>query len=154
MKRLIYISILILCSISCVKNEMPLYNKGFVYLSSVSGAYSETVNSLTEMESTYYFYLSSKKIYKNIDIEYSVKSGAGLKEGIDYILLSPLKKTVFMPGIYRMPLRIRWLPHKLAGPDENNTLIIEIKSAGEGINIGFPGPNEIGRRLTIIKKNL
>ena len=57
-----------------------------------------------------------------------------------------------LPGIYDMPIRIRWMPNHL---DENkdNTITIRLTGNNQGLTMGLPGPDGLQRELVIEKQN-
>ena len=60
---------------------------------------------------TYSVYLSSKPLTENLEVNYQVIVGDGLKSGVDFELVTKGSTLTFLPGIYDMPIRIRWMPN-------------------------------------------
>ena len=103
-------------------------------------------------DSTYSVYLSSKPLTENLEVNYQVIVGDGLKSGVDFELVTKGSTLTFLPGIYDMPIRIRWMPNHL---DENkdNTITIRLTGNNQGLTMGLPGPDGLQRELVIEKQN-
>ena len=97
-------------------------------------------------------YLSSKPLTENLEVNYQVIVGDGLKSGVDFELVTKGSTLTFLPGIYDMPIRIRWMPNHL---DENkdNTITIRLTGNNQGLTMGLPGPDGLQRVLVIEKQN-
>lgn len=153
MQRIIYIFLTMMLVVSCRKDKMPLYDNPFVYLATAEGAGEVTVGSEVKNVNTYYMFLSSKSLQSALTVNYEILSGDGLKEGVDYEMVTTGNSIVFLPGIFKMPIRIRWLPHVL---DENKDNVLRISITGSDLPLcyGFPGPDSKQKDLKITKKNL
>lgn len=153
MKRILYIFTLLALTLSCRVHEMPLYNTPFVYLMTENGSDKATVGSDVDNVNVYYMVLSSASLSQNLVVDYKVTAGDGLKEGVDFSMETKGSSITFLPGINKMPLRIKWMPHDL---DENkdNTLRLTLTGANMSVNLGFPGPDALNKELIITKKKL
>lgn len=145
--------VLCLCSIavSCAKDEEP-YNNPFIYIEADGGASSIVVNSDVNNTNTYNVYVSSQPFSRNLEVNYEIIAGNGLQTGRDFEIVTPGNTLTFMPGIYDMPIRIRWKPNPV-DPTNNNTLIIRLTGNNMGFTMGVPGPDGLKRELVIRKSN-
>ena len=89
--------------------------------------------------STYNICLSSKELSENLIVDYSFNVGDGLKAGVDFERVTTGNQIVFVPGVYSMPIRIRWLPNEI-DPLKDNTITIRIENTSLGFTVGFPVP--------------
>lgn len=84
-------------------------------------------------------------------VTFSVTPGDGLKEGVDYEIVTKGGKLNFLPGIYNLPIRIRFLPHEL-DPGKDNSLVLRLEEcSNDRLTLGYPGPAENNREIKIIK---
>ena len=128
---------------SCEKDKP--YDHPFVYIiqaDDAAYAATSTVSSQATVVRTYNICLSSKELSENLIVDYSFNVGDGLKAGVD-----------FVPGVYSMPIRIRWLPNEI-DPLKDNTITIRIENTSLGFTVGFPGPDQLSRQHTIRKINM
>ena len=137
---------------SCTK-ELPVYDTPFFYIATQDGASTAVVGSDVENVNTYYVTMSSVSRDGNAVVDFAVIPGDGLKEGVDYEVVTQGTTLTFLPGIYRMPLRIRWKEHVL-DDSADNTLTIALTGGTDGFCLGMPGPDAKFSRLVITKKNL
>ncbi|WP_417016218.1 hypothetical protein [Alistipes sp.] len=139
---------------SCKKAEP--YDHPFVYIIQAddnSYAATSTVSSEATVVRTYNICLSSKELTENLVVDYSFTVGDGLEAGVDFERMTTGNQVIFAPGIYTMPIRIRWLPNKV-DESKNNTVTIRIENTSLGFTIGFPGPDQLSRQHTIRKINM
>ncbi len=149
------ISLMLLSAVmafSCTK-ELPVYDTPFFYIATQDGASTAVVGSDVENVNTYYVTMSSVSRDGNAVVDFAVIPGDGLKEGVDYEVVTQGTTLTFLPGIYRMPLRIRWKEHVL-DDSADNTLTIALTGGTDGFCLGMPGPDAKFSRLVITKKNL
>jgi hypothetical protein len=151
-KNILLVLLPVLAAFSCTKN-LPLYDTPFFCIATQDGASAAVVGSDVENVNTYYVTMSSVTREDNPVVEFSVTPGAGLKEGVDYVVVTQGSSLTFLPGIYRMPVRIRWKEHVL-DDSADNTLTIALTGGTEGFNLGMPGPDAKFSKLVITKKNL
>jgi hypothetical protein len=138
----------------CAKNELPLFDEPFVYLETSTGSDNAVVGADMKAVVTYYIGLSCAAFTDPIDVSFSVTCGAGLQEGVDYEVVTAGTSVSFLPGIWRMPVRIRWLDHPI-DESRDNTVVISLTGTNPGtFTLGYPGPAARGSKLVITKKNL
>ncbi len=153
MKKNILLTVLsAVLALSCTK-ELPVYDTPFFYIATQDGASTAVVGSDVENVNTYYVTMSSVSRSVNAVVDFSVTPGSGLKEGVDYEVITQEASLTFLPGIYRMPIRIRWKEHVL-DDSADNTLTITLTGGTDGFCLGMPGPDAKFSRLVITKKNL
>ena len=138
----------------CAKNELPLFDEPFVYVETSTGANVAVVGADMKATVTYYIGLSCPAFTDPIGVNFSVTCGSGLAEGVDYEVVTPGGAVTFLPGIWRMPLRIQWKEHAI-DESKDNTVTIAITGTSTGtFTLGYPGPAAKGSKLVITKKNL
>ena len=139
---------------SCEKDKP--YDHPFVYIiqaDDAAYAATSTVSSQATVVRTYNICLSSKELSENLIVDYSFNVGDGLKAGIDFERVTTGNQIVFVPGVYSMPIRIRWLPNEI-DPLKDNTITIRIENTSLGFTVGFPGPDQLSRQHTRRKINM
>ncbi len=151
-KNILLITLSAVLALSCTK-DLPVYDTPFFYIATQDGASTAVVGSDVENVNTYYVTMSSVSRSENAVVDFSVTSGSGLKEGLDYEVVTQGTSLTFLPGIYRMPVRIRWKEHVL-DDSADNTLAIALTGGTDGFSLGMPGPDAKFSRLVITKKNL
>ena len=73
------------------------------------------------------------------------------KEGNN--VLSTASPLTFEPGTYDLPVRILWLKNPDFDGSKDNSLRIRLKSSSlEGMVMGYPGPGEVRREFSFLKK--
>ena len=151
-KNILLIALSAVLALSCTK-DLPVYDTPFFYIATQDGASTAVVGSDVENVNTYYVTMSSVSRDGNAVVDFAVIPGDGLKEGVDYEVVTQGTTLTFLPGIYRMPLRIRWKEHVL-DDSADNTLTIALTGGTDGFCLGMPGPDAKFSRLVITKKNL
>ena len=139
---------------SCEKDKPS--DHPFVYIiqaDDAAYAATSTVSSQATVVRTYNICLSSKELSENLIVDYSFNVGDGLKAGVDFERVTTGNQIVFVPGVYSMPIRIRWLPNEI-DPLKDNTITIRIENTSLGFTVGFPGPDQLSRQHTIRKINM
>nr|WP_320059082.1 hypothetical protein [uncultured Bacteroides sp.] len=152
MKRLIILLGALCFLVSCNEEERTSYDYPFVYIASESGASKAVVGSNVNNINTYSVYLSSKPLAENVEVFYEMVVGNGLKQGVDFELVTKGASLVFLPGIYDMPIRIRWKPNKV-DESKDNTITIRLLGNSLDLTLGLPGPDGLQKELVIEKKN-
>lgn len=152
MRKIICFITILLALVSCGKDESVTFTEPFIRVSTETGASSTVVRSNVKNINTYYIYLSSKPLTTNLEVNYEVIIGDGLQSGVDFELVNPSNQITFLPGIYEMPIRIRWMEHTV-DPKKDNTLTIRLVSNSQNFTMGYPGPDESQRQLVITKEN-
>ena len=139
---------------SCKKDEA--YDHPFVYViqaDDAAYATTSTVSTQATVVRTYNICLSSKELTENLVVDYSFTVGDGLKAGVDFERVTTGNQIVFVPGVYSMPIRIRWLSNAVDA-SKDNSVTIRIENTSLGFTIGFPGPDQLSRQHTIRKVNM
>lgn len=134
---------------SCGLDENPEYDLKFVHIM-VNESSSVNVSAKANTIGTYNVYLSAPASNESVTVTYEVIVGNGLKEGVDYELQDKNNTLTFLPGIYDMPIRIRWMANPV-DPSKDNTIKIRLISNDKGYTIGLPGPSKNQSELTITK---
>lgn len=152
MKKIILpILAIIMSLLSCNKDEIDVFDEPFVHIN-FNNISTSSINSNRKDIVSYYIYLSSKPLDKDMLLDYSIIIGDGLKEGVDFKILTTEYPLIFPTGIYRRPIQIQWLDHAL-DPSKDNTLTIKLNSNNLGISVGFPGPDANQSTLILQKIN-
>jgi hypothetical protein len=135
---------------ACSKNETAAYNFKFVHIMDNDAA-TTTVSEKANAIGTYNIYLSTPQSFDTVTVTYKITVGDGLATGVDYEVINETNQVTFLPGIYDMPVRIKWMAHPI-DPAKNNTLTIELISVNNAAyNIGLPGKVAKQNLFTIIK---
>ena len=150
-KILLQILVVITTLTSCNKEEITVFDEPFVHIN-FNDISIANINSNRKDIVSYYIYLSSKPLDKDMLLDYSIIIGDGLKEGVDFKILTTEYPLVFPIGIYRRPIQIQWLDNNLDA-SKDNTLKIKLDSNNLNINIGFPGPDANQSELILQKIN-
>lgn len=137
--------------VSCADDEEP-YDNPFIYIEANGGASRVVVNSDVNNINAYNVYVSSRAFSRNLEVSYEITVGDGLQAGRDFEIVTPGNTLTFMPGIYDMPIRIRWKPNRV-DPSKNNTLIIRLIGNNMEFTLGLPGPDMLKREVVIEKRN-
>ena len=135
--------------LSCGLDEVPTYDLKFVHIMN-DNASEMTVNAKASTVGTYNVYLSSKVTKEEVNVTYEITIGNGLKENVDYKLLTKGNTITFLPGIYDMPIRIQWLPNPV-DKAKDNTIKIKLVSSDQNYNVGLPGPDKKQSEFKITK---
>lgn len=151
MKRLYFI-LIICCIYACTTDENTPYDTPFIHIMSDTGASKVVVKTDVNNVNTYNVYLSSKPLSENLEVNYQIVVGDGLKAGVDFELVTKGSTLTFLPGIYDMPIRIRWIPNPV-DPGKDNTIVIRLTGNSQGLITGLPGPDGLQRELVIEKQN-
>lgn len=125
----------------------------FVYIVDANGLGKSEVWALAEgLTTDYYIKLSSGTRDEELTVRFEIVPGNGLREGVDYTILSPSSdQVVFTPGLYDRSVRIRWIPHAI-DPSKDNTLTISLTEVSDQkVFVGFPGPTQKNANYVITK---
>ena len=139
---------------SCADEEGVWFDEPFVRISTSTGQASTVVLTNVRNTNAYSVYLSSRPVAENdsVEVSYEVIVGDGLQEDVDYKVVTTQNPLVFLPGIYDMPIRIRWMKNPV-DPTKDNTVTIRLTGTNKGYNLGYPGPNHVQSAVVIEKKN-
>lgn len=113
-------------------------------------ASSVTVSDKANSVGTYNIYLSSPQFFDTVTVNYRVVPGNGLSAGKDYELIGAGTQVTFLPGIFDMPVRVRWMASPV-DTTKNNSLVIELLNNNKGITMGLPGMDKRQTTFTITK---
>lgn len=153
MKKSVLWLLLTLVSLSaCNKDEGVYLDEPFVRISTATGQASTVVLTDVKNINTYTVYLSSRPLSESFTVNYEIVVGNGLKAGVDYQIVTPGNVLTFLPGIYTMPIRIRWMEHAV-DPTKDNTLTIRLTGNSKGFTLGYPGPDHVQSQVVIEKRN-
>lgn len=144
---------MMLCTLALAgcKEEHEPFDPAYIYFLLDNGTAETVVTSDVKAVNTYYIYLSSRALASPLTVTYEVTAGDGLTEGVDYELLTSERELTFMPGVFDMPIRVRWMPHPV-DPSRDNTLTFRLTGNNQGLPMGFPGPDAKMSTLRITKK--
>ena len=152
MKRIIGIILAVMLFAGCDRQEFDGYDTPFLSIAASTGASSMVVLSNVNNINTFLVTLSSRMLDKPLTVNYEIAVGDGLQEGVDYELLTQGNSLTFEPGVFDMPIRIKWISHPV-DDQKDNTLTIKLLSNDQNIHIGRPGPDCLLKSLVIEKKN-
>ena len=144
------LAVVALCA--CQKEEFEGYDVPFVKIATTTGASQTVVLSDVNNVNTYLVTVSSKALTSALVVDYQIVVGDGLQEGIDYQLVTTGNQLTFEPGVYDMPIRIKWLAHTV-DETKDNTLTIRLTGTNQNLQLGVPGPDGLQKQLVIEKKN-
>lgn len=150
-KKIVLLSLVASLFFACGKDEFEPYDQAYIHIMK-NEVSKVSVSARARVVSEYPVYLSSGPLRETLMVDFSITPGDGLKAGTDYEIVTSGNTLSFLPGIYDMPIRIRWLPHSL-DPSKNNTLVIRIESNSMDLTMGLPGKDQYQRELTITKTN-
>ena len=134
---------------SCNKDILTPYTTSFIHIM-LDELITTSISCEANAVKTYSVYFSSAPITETLNVTYEVIVGDGLKEGVDFEYVNKGNTLVFLPGIYDMPIRIKWLPNPI-DISKDNTLKIKLISNNLNINMGLPGPDKKQTEFTITK---
>ncbi len=145
-------TLLLLMFSSCDKDETVYMTEPYVWLKSESGLSNIVVKSDVKNINTYSVVLSATQQKENLTVNYEILVGNGLQQGVDFEMVTEGNSLTLLPGIFDMPIRIRWLPHKV-DPSKDNTLTIKLTGNSKNYCIGMPGPDHLNSSIRIEKQN-
>lgn len=152
MKALKYILAFVCAFIvgSCGPDEV-VFDHPFIYIENDAGAKESRIADNVSDEKSYYVFMSTKAIDRDVKIDFEIIAGDGLVEGVDYefppTFSNPL---IITPGLYRAPIRIIWKKNKI-DTSKDNTLRIVLTGNSENFILGFPGPDQNNRQHVITR---
>lgn len=152
MKRIIFLMISALILMGCDQQEFEGYDTPFVRIATSTGASSTVVLSDVNNINTYLVSLSSRTMTEELVVNYEIIVGEGLQAGRDYELLTEGTTLTFAPGVYDMPIRVKWLANAV-DETKDNTIRIRLLSTNRNVHVGLPGPDGLQKELVIEKKN-
>ena len=129
MKKIIVMLLALVALCGCQKEEFEGFDMPFVKVTTTTGASQTVVLSNVNNINTYVVSVSSKMLTTALVVNYEIVVGDGLQEGVDYELVTTGNQLTFEPGIYDMPIRIKWLAYEKSVRDlgkETMDTIVEI----------------------------
>ena len=141
----------ILALVSCHKDAFEPYDHPFIHIMK-NGLSAVSISAQGMSVETYPVYLSSKALTENLTVDFEIIAGSGLVSGTDYEVVTTSNQLVFPPGIYEMPIRIRWLKNPV-DESKDNTLKIVLVGNSMGFTLGLPGPDGKQKEFMITKVN-
>lgn len=152
MKKIIVMLLALVALCGCQNEEFEGFDMPFVKVTTTTGASQTVVLSNVNNINTYVVSVSSKMLTTALVVNYEIVVGDGLQEGVDYELVTTGNQLTFEPGIYDMPIRIKWLAHPV-DETKDNTLTIRLTGNSQNLQQGVPGPDGLQKQLVIEKKN-
>ncbi len=152
MKKIIVMLLAVVGLCACQKEEFEGFDVPFVKVTTTTGASQTVVLSDVNNVNTYLVSVSSKALTSALVVNYEIIVGDGLQEGVDYQLVTTGNQLTFEPGIYDMPIRIKWLAHTV-DETKDNTLTIRLTGTNQNVQLGVPGPDGLMKQLVIEKQN-
>lgn len=137
---------------SCGDDGPEVFDQPFVRIVCPGGTSSQVVLSSARVVNTYTVFLSSRPVTDSLEVSYEIIVGDGLQEDVDYKVVTSQNPLKFLPGIYDVPLRVRWLKHDV-DPAKDNTLTIRLTGNSKGYTLGLPGPDHLQSQVTVEKRN-
>lgn len=150
-KNIIKLAVLpLLLLISSCKDEFEPYDNPYFHIMiDEKSAVEVLANRKDKVD--YKVYLSTKLQFEPIDVQYEITIGNGLKEGVDFDLITKGTKLTFPQGIFERPITIQW-KESVLDPAKDNRIIIRLISNTKNFTMGLPGPDQLQRELVITKK--
>ena len=148
----IVLTMLVFVCSSCDKDETVYMTDSYVWLKSETGLSHIIVKSDVKNINTYNIVLSAAQQKENLTVNYEILVGNGLQQGVDFEMVTEGNSLTLLPGIFDMPIRIKWLPHKV-DPSKDNTLTIRLTGNSKNYCIGMPGPDHLNSSIKIEKQN-
>lgn len=152
MKKIIVMLLALVALCGCQNEEFEGFDMPFVKVTTTTGASQTVVLSNVNNINTFVVSVSSKMLTTALVVNYEIVVGDGLQEGVDYELVTTGNQLTFEPGIYDMPIRIKWLAHPV-DETKDNTLTIRLTGNSQNLHLGVPGPDGLQKQLVIEKKN-
>lgn len=136
---------------SCNKSDLEIRQHKFIHIMDRESS-TATVSTQSNSIGTYNIYLSAptREFMDSVVVEYKIMVGDGLTEGVDYQIINKSNLLTFLPGIYSMPVRIRWIANPIEAT-KDNSITIELVSNNKNYILGLPGPSQNQKSFKIIK---
>ncbi|MCM1177971.1 MAG: hypothetical protein NC308_06435 [Clostridium sp.] len=144
--------LILLAFILTACNRYIQFEDSFVYFDLQSSS-STNIYEMADMTGEYWLHLTSKVLDTQLTVYISIESGDGLTEGIDYEIISG-NEIKFIPGIYNMPFRIRFMKNEIDKEKDNSIKLIIDEASDPNVCLGMPGPDKLARTIAITKYSL
>ena len=152
----LFIAVLALCG--CDDRLTVKFDTPFVAIADEAGTSTSMIvdkdaNNLV-VELDVYLCASNNWFKEEVNVEYELIVGDGLKEGVDFKVqpttASPL---IFQVGEYHKPIRVVWFRNAAFDPDKDNTLTVRLSGCSiPNTVLGYPGPNKKRSQFIFTKK--
>ncbi|GAB6123689.1 hypothetical protein [Dysgonomonas termitidis] len=165
MKRIYIIPVFIFAVLfsSCGKDENIVFDTPFISVEPINSSSAGPINTDQEFVGEYMLYMNAQAQSQSVIVKYEIIAGNGLVEGVDYQILTEGETQSFLPGIYDLAIRIKWLRTCVRDEDnniisdtldgtKNTTLTIRLLSNSAGFTLGYPGPDQKYKEIVIEKK--
>lgn len=152
MKRIIlFFSLFVTMALvsSCNKPLVTPYDHPFFYIH-LNNTSEITIQASRNETVDYKVYFSTKQQFEAIALTYTIVVGDGLKEGVDFEVLTPKDPLVFKPGFVEMPIRIKWISNPIDA-SKDNSVTIKLLTNDKNITVGMPGPDKKQSSFKIVK---
>jgi hypothetical protein len=140
---------LLFLTASC-KKEFEPYNNPYFHIMVGEKSTVEVLANRKDLVD-YKVYLSAELQFEPITVQYEITVGTGLKEGVDFDLITKGNQLIFPQGIFERPITIQW-KESVLDPAKDNRIIIRLINNSKNYTMGLPGPDELQRQLVITKK--
>lgn len=133
----------------CSCSGFKLFTGRFLYFNAAASS-STSIDSEANLTGQYMVHYSGTVPDSKFTVNVSAIPGDGLEEGVDYELVTAPVLT-FLPGVFEMPFRVKWMSHPLDKSRECR-LVLRIESCSDAeVNLGYPGPDSSMQTLVITK---
>jgi len=153
MRRMIFLFFSLVALLCGCSEEHVAERHQYVHFMLPDGTSQAVVLTDVDALTTYYVYLVSAPLSEAMTVEYAVEAGAGLTEGVDYEVLGEEHRLTFLPGVYEMPIRVRWMPHTVSPTADNRLTLRLTRCSDAGFALGMPGPDGVCGTLVFNKRN-
>jgi len=153
-KTILIIPLLVI-AYSCDDSTSIMFNDYYACIKDESGSSTSTITTKMSESYTATYYINLVSVLKEnpVTVSYDIKAGDGLKEGVNYKIVTGGGSVTFDKGIFKKPLRIEFFP---VAVDEEKDCTITITLTGsndKSINLGYPGPSARYSSHTITVSN-
>lgn len=136
-------------TLSC--NRLETFKDAFIAFDTAKSS-AVSIDAEGEFTGSYSVHYTGPKPSAPVSVTFSVTSGDGLAEGVDYRVATSGGKITFLPGVFEQTIKIDWLPHDI-DPSKDNTVTVSLTSA-DGVSLGYPGPDRLMKSIVIRKYTL
>lgn len=154
MKRLfiplLFAVISLLCG-ACRKSTITMYDGSYFIWFDAANSGPVSINEEATLSAEYSVHLSATMPKSAVKVKFEVVPGDGLKENTDYQILTTGGTLTFYPGLFSLPIRIKWLPNKVDPAKDNSVTIRLTGCAPDGYSLGMPGPDHNLEKIIITK---
>lgn len=135
----------------CGCNKFKLYDGPDCFYFDPDKSSSINIADSGEIDAEYYVHYTGKRATQTNEVTFSISVGNGLKEGVDYKLVTQSNTLNFKIGYTDLAIRIKWLPHDI-DESQDNTVTLTLDSVNNpNAVLGMPGPACNYRSIKIIK---